>query len=223
MTPKYTQTPVSLPRYDGIMRPIDEIVVESVDSANTGESLLEFTDGTQFSITWMSDHQSQSTISSSSESSSSSSIQSDAIPTEVFLTSGVGTATYSSPEQKYSNCYSTSSDIYSTGLILLELLMFAWILDLMRRMFTTDMQRLSTFQAIRKDPSQLPKEIDDQFPEYKQILISMLSLDPHSRPTADELLKEPVFLKRSKKQLHQTIEEQHGKIEELEARVIVVL
>ena len=85
------------------------------------------------------------------------------------------------------------------------------------------MQRLSTFQAIRKDPTQLPKEIDEQFPEYKQVLISMLALDPHIRPTADELLKEPVFLKRSRKLLHQTIEEKQMKIEELESRVRVDL
>ena len=85
------------------------------------------------------------------------------------------------------------------------------------------MQRLSTFQAIRKDPTQLLKEIDEQFPEYKPILVSMLALDPHIRPTADALLKESVFLKRSKKQLHQTIEEKQMKIEELESRVRVNL
>ena len=123
MAPKISQTPVLLPHYDSLMHPTEEIVVESVDTTNKEESLFESTDETQFSITWMSDHQSHSTIPSSEVSSSSSSIHTDAIPSEVFLTSGVGTATYSSPEQKYSNCYSTSSDIYSTGLILLELLM----------------------------------------------------------------------------------------------------
>lgn len=81
------------------------------------------------------------------------------------------------------------------------------------------MQRLTTFQAIRSDPTQLPSEIDEQFVEYKSILISMLSLDPHARPTAEELLREPVFLKQSKKQLHQTIVEKQAKIEELESRV----
>ena len=117
---------MSIPRYEGAVKTSDSVLVESINTSNTGESKLESADGTMFSITWMSDQQSTSSTSSTSSTDSdslSASIRDSAIPSDVYLTSGVGTSTYSSPEQKYSNCYSTSSDIYSAGLILLELLM----------------------------------------------------------------------------------------------------
>ena len=135
------------------------------------------------------------------------------------LTSGIGTTTYSSPEQKFSNDYSTSSDIYSAGLILVELLMWGEKDVLRRRMFKTDMHRLTVFQQLRDDPSDLPQEIVREYPQFAPIIEAMLSHIPHSRPTAKELLKLPHFGKKTTRELLSVIEAKNKTIEDKERRV----
>lgn len=135
------------------------------------------------------------------------------------LTSGIGTTTYSSPEQKFSNDYSTSSDIYSAGLILVELLMWGEKSVVRRRMFKTDMHRLTVFQQLRDDPSDLPQEIVREYPQFAPIIEAMLSHIPHSRPTAKELLELPQFGKKTTRELLSVIEAKNKTIEDREKRV----
>lgn len=83
------------------------------------------------------------------------------------------------------------------------------------------MDRLQTFEAVKKDPTNLPSEIKTRFPEYCEIVTRMLSPIPEHRPTAKELLTKSIFLKRSKRELQNLIKEKDAKILELEARVSV--
>ena len=78
-------------------------------------------------------------------------------------------------------------------------------------MFRTDLERLTTFQAIRKT-GELPAQIYTDFPEYSDVLKTMLSEDPSKRPSAKELLELPIFTARSKKELLQTIDDQEKKV-----------
>lgn len=137
----------------------------------------------------------------------------------LHLTSGIGTATYSSPEQRFSSNYSTSSDIFSAGLILLELLMCYYRATVIRRMFRTDMHRLTVFQQVRDDPSDLPPEIFQSYPQFVPILEAMLSKDPNTRPTAKSLLENPQFGKKSSRELLSIIAAKTEAIEAKDKRV----
>ena len=86
-------------------------------------------------------------------------------------------------------------------------------------MFKTDMDRLQTFDTVRTDPSNLPPEIDQSYPEYREILTSMLSHNPQKRPSANELLNNSVFFEPSKRELKAIVQDKEEKIAELEARV----
>ena len=87
------------------------------------------------------------------------------------------------------------------------------------RMFKTDMDRLQTFDAVRTNPANLPPEIEQHYPEYRDILISMLSHNPQKRPSANDLLVNSVFFEPSKSELKTMVEEKEKKISALEARV----
>lgn len=124
-----------------------------------------------------------------------------------------------SSEQLNSSSYDTSSDIYSAGLILLELLMWKQRGGVMDRMFKTDMHRLTTFHNVRVNPSNLPEEIKRDFPEYQKVLTQMLSLDPAERPSAQELLQMPLFTKKSNRDLMMEIEDRDRQIKEMQRKV----
>lgn len=91
------------------------------------------------------------------------------------LTAGVGTASYAAPEQVTSKVYGTKADIFSFGLILLELLCS----------FSTEHERLQTFQDCRNKRT-LPSELDD-FPVASKIILACTEPCADKRPTAFEL------------------------------------
>ena len=91
--------------------------------------------------------------------------------------------------------------------------------EMMRRMFKTDMHRLTTFHNVRVNPSNLPEEIKKGFPEYQEVLTRMLSLDPSQRPSAQELLQMPLFAKKSKRDLMQEINDRDKQIKEMQRKV----
>eukprot|EP00936_MAST-01D_sp_MAST-1D-sp1_P000901 g901.t1 len=64
-------------------------------------------------------------------------------------TSGVGTASYASPEQLAGTNYGTPSDVFSLGVLIVELLAG----------FETAMERALAFQALRSDPPKLPAKL----------------------------------------------------------------
>lgn len=91
------------------------------------------------------------------------------------LTAGVGTASYAAPEQVTSRTYGTEADIFSLGLILLELLCS----------FSTEHERMQTFHDCRQR-RRLPDGFDD-FPLVTQTILACTDPDAKKRPTASEL------------------------------------
>jgi len=91
-------------------------------------------------------------------------------------TAGVGTRAYSSPEQIEGSNYDASTDIYSLGIILFELLYPMY----------TSMERYKEFAAIRRRsfPPYWTINVQRAFPSLHLVLLSMLSHDASERPTA---------------------------------------
>jgi len=92
------------------------------------------------------------------------------------LTAGVGTASYAAPEQVTTRNYGKEADIFSLGLILLELLCC----------FSTEHERLQTFQDCRHKRV-LPDEISE-FPVAVRTILSCTEPDPKKRPSAVDLV-----------------------------------
>eukprot|EP00004_Rigifila_ramosa_P017586 TRINITY_DN4283_c0_g1_i5.p1 TRINITY_DN4283_c0_g1~~TRINITY_DN4283_c0_g1_i5.p1 ORF type:complete len:946 (-),score=165.18 TRINITY_DN4283_c0_g1_i5:99-2936(-) len=93
------------------------------------------------------------------------------------LTSGVGTATYASPEQLRGHSYSEKTDIFSLGIILLELYSH----------FDTAMERARTITALKRDLV-VPTALQRDFPSIASVLLALVAPDPHSRPNTAEIL-----------------------------------
>ncbi len=92
-------------------------------------------------------------------------------------TAGVGTQAYASPEQMRGSDYDASTDVFSLGLILFELLY---------PMFTA-MERYKEFACIRKGnfPAYWNDFIRITFPAIHDLLVQMISDSASERPTAD--------------------------------------
>ena len=91
------------------------------------------------------------------------------------LTSGIGTASYAAPEQVQSKTYGTAVDIFSLGLIFLELV----------SCFETEHERLHNLQQCRYQ--RLPNWLSDHYPEISSTILACTSPNPLDRPTANEL------------------------------------
>jgi translation initiation factor 2-alpha kinase 1 len=92
------------------------------------------------------------------------------------LTAGVGTASYAAPEQVASRTYGKEADIFSVGLILLELLCC----------FSTEHERLQTFNDCRHR-----RKLPDELKEYPLAALTILGCTEPSanrRPSAEYLL-----------------------------------
>ena len=94
-----------------------------------------------------------------------------AVPLEAH-TVGIGTASYASPEQVTSSTYGPSADIFSMGLILLEL--FSTIDSLH--------ERATVFGDCRRGV--LPDRLCEEFPEISSIVADCTHDSPTKRPTA---------------------------------------
>ena len=134
------------------------------------------------------------------------------------LTSGVGTASYAAPEQVQSKTYGTAVDIFSLGLIFLELV----------SCFETEHERLHNLQQCRYQ--RLPKWIDEHYPEISSTILSCTSPKACDRPSASELvevakLKSPRHqtevhkLKRQLAEKNNMIAEQNETIENIRVEV----
>jgi len=96
--------------------------------------------------------------------------------TDNQLTDQVGTQLYMSPEQLAQKPYNHKVDIFSLGLIFLELLV----------PFSTQMERLRTLSDGKK--GRYTKEIEDR-PDYTQLLSLMLNNRAELRPDTSEILQ----------------------------------
>jgi translation initiation factor 2-alpha kinase 1 len=97
-------------------------------------------------------------------------------------TAGVGTYLYTSPEVLKSSQYDQSADIFSVGIILLELY----------NKFQTDMERAVSIINLR-DKCQVPSLMHQRYAAESALVLEMTHPLPHLRPSAKELLNHPLF------------------------------
>lgn len=120
------------------------------------------------------------------------------------LTAGIGTASYASPEQVKSRSYGTEADIFSLGLILLELMCC----------FETEHERLHNFQQCRQQV--LPSWIHDHYPDAAATILACTRHNPSQRPLAKDLVR---FVANTGAHTHHDLNRQLSeKDEELEKR-----
>ncbi|KAH9496229.1 Eukaryotic translation initiation factor 2-alpha kinase 3 [Bulinus truncatus] len=96
-------------------------------------------------------------------------------------TAEVGTTLYMSPEQVAKKPYDFKIDIFSLGLIFLEL----WM------PFSTQMERIRTLQDAKKHI--LPERFKRELPAESQLVNAMTSEDPTLRPTTKQILDHSLF------------------------------
>ncbi|ETM00255.1 PEK protein kinase [Phytophthora nicotianae] len=96
------------------------------------------------------------------------------------VTAGVGTYLYASPEQVAGKKYNAKTDIYSLGMILFELC---------HERFGTTMERYITLRDARDSIFPAGLRAAKRCPEILDMLRKLLSHDPTTRPTADEVVQ----------------------------------
>ncbi|XP_061823449.1 eukaryotic translation initiation factor 2-alpha kinase 1 [Nerophis lumbriciformis] len=96
-------------------------------------------------------------------------------------TTGVGTLVYASPEQLKSSHYDSKSDMYSIGVLALELF----------QPFGTEMERVRTLGDLRE--GKFPDSFCNQWPVLAKYILELTSKDPSIRPTASQLLQSELF------------------------------
>ncbi|XP_067859611.1 eukaryotic translation initiation factor 2-alpha kinase 1 isoform X2 [Heptranchias perlo] len=96
-------------------------------------------------------------------------------------TSGVGTRLYASPEQLRGSHYDFKSDMYSVGIILLELF----------QPFGTQMERTKTLTALRE--GHIAEDFTHRWPVQSKYIKMLTSETASHRPSADEMLGSDLF------------------------------
>ncbi|XP_035745116.1 eukaryotic translation initiation factor 2-alpha kinase 1, partial [Egretta garzetta] len=124
-------------------------------------------------------------------------------------TSGVGTCLYASPEQLQGSHYDFKSDMYSMGVILLELF----------QPFGTEMERAKVLTHLRN--GQIPHTFYKKWPiqaKYVKLLTSQRSTE---RPTAAQLRESELFhtAEHVISNLQQKVRQQEEEIEKLRERI----
>ncbi|NXC73779.1 E2AK1 kinase, partial [Anhinga anhinga] len=124
-------------------------------------------------------------------------------------TSGVGTCLYASPEQLQGSHYDFKSDMYSMGVILLELF----------QPFGTEMERTEVLTHLRS--GQIPQTFYKKWPiqaKYVKLLTSQRSSE---RPTAAQLCESELFhtTEHVISNLQQKVRQQEEEIEKLRERI----
>ncbi|KFQ59028.1 Eukaryotic translation initiation factor 2-alpha kinase 1, partial [Pelecanus crispus] len=124
-------------------------------------------------------------------------------------TSGVGTCLYASPEQLQGSHYDFKSDMYSMGVILLELF----------QPFGTEMERTEVLTCLRN--GQIPHTFYKKWPtqaKYVKLLTSQRSTE---RPTAAQLRETELFhtTEHVISNLQQKVRQQEEEIERLREKV----
>ncbi|CAM9302917.1 unnamed protein product [Choristocarpus tenellus] len=93
-------------------------------------------------------------------------------------TTGVGTASYASPEQLEGRCYGVEADMFSLGLMLLELCCC----------FNTVHERSDAFQALRAGSP--PEDLKERDSELAALAKRLCNVNALERPSAQEVLAE---------------------------------
>ncbi|XP_028286657.1 eukaryotic translation initiation factor 2-alpha kinase 1 isoform X2 [Parambassis ranga] len=124
-------------------------------------------------------------------------------------TSGVGTFVYAAPEQLKGSHYNSKSDMYSIGVLTLELF----------QPFGTEMERVQTLGDLRE--GKIPDLFCHRWPVLSKYIIQLTSKEPSVRPTASQLLKSELFCSKDMviHGLQRKVEEQEEEIMELRRRI----
>ena len=94
-------------------------------------------------------------------------------------TRGVGTALYAAPEQTVGGIVAGSADIFSLGIIMVELFSFS--------SFGSGMERVLVLSQARE--GRLPADLTTQHPDISAHILACLQKDAELRPSANELLE----------------------------------
>jgi serine/threonine protein kinase len=103
-------------------------------------------------------------------------------------TAGVGTHLYASPEQVRGQACDGRADMFAVGVMLYESLCGP---------FATSMERVHVLGELATGSgvgfSSHFCDLHSRFPDLMNVVKGLLQLDPHSRPTAGTLLRDPIF------------------------------
>ncbi|NXY06941.1 E2AK1 kinase, partial [Pteruthius melanotis] len=131
--------------------------------------------------------------------------QTERINGVTHLTSGVGTCLYASPEQLQGSHYDFKSDMYSMGVILLELF----------QPFGTEMERTEVLKRLRT--GQIPPTFYQKWPTQAKYVQLLTSPSAAERPTAAQLRDSELFHSTEQviSNLQQKVRQQEEEIEKL--------
>ncbi|XP_072204878.1 eukaryotic translation initiation factor 2-alpha kinase 1 isoform X2 [Excalfactoria chinensis] len=124
-------------------------------------------------------------------------------------TSGVGTCLYASPEQLQGSDYDFKSDMYSLGVILLELF----------QPFGTEMERAEVLTNLRN--GHVPQNFSKKWPVQAKYVKLLTSQESTERPTAAQLRESELFhtTEHVISNLQQKVREQEEEIEKLKEKL----
>ncbi|XP_076154580.1 eukaryotic translation initiation factor 2-alpha kinase 1 isoform X1 [Alosa pseudoharengus] len=124
-------------------------------------------------------------------------------------TTGVGTFVYAAPEQLEGSHYDSKSDMYSIGVIAVELF----------QPFGTEMERAHKLGELRQ--GKIPETLSQKWPVLTKYIQLLTSQDPSKRPSATQLLESELFSTKDKviHSLMRKIDEQEEEINELRRRI----
>ncbi|NWX15891.1 E2AK1 kinase, partial [Aegotheles bennettii] len=127
----------------------------------------------------------------------------------VMHTSGVGTCLYASPEQLQGSHYDFKSDMYSMGVILLELF----------QPFGTEMERTEVLMHLRN--GQIPPAFYKKWPVQAKYIKLLTSHRSTERPTAAQLRESELFHSTEHviSNLQEKVRQQEEEIEKLRERI----
>ncbi|XP_042562499.1 eukaryotic translation initiation factor 2-alpha kinase 1 isoform X1 [Clupea harengus] len=104
-------------------------------------------------------------------------------------TTGVGTFVYAAPEQLEGSRYDSKSDMYSVGVIAVELF----------QPFGTEMERVHRLGELRQ--GNVPETLSQKWPVLANYIQLLTSQDPSERPSATQLLESELFSTKDKVKL----------------------
>lgn len=124
-------------------------------------------------------------------------------------TSGVGTFVYAATEQLKGSNYNSKSDMYSIGVLALELF----------QPFGTEMERVRTLGDLRE--GKIPDSFCHRWPVLTKYIMKLTDKEPSVRPTASQLLQSELFCSKDKviHGLQRKVEEQEEEIMQLRRRI----
>ncbi|XP_030068820.1 eukaryotic translation initiation factor 2-alpha kinase 1 [Microcaecilia unicolor] len=128
-------------------------------------------------------------------------------------TSGVGTCLYAAPEQLQGSHYDFKSDMYSVGIILLELF----------QPFVTEMERTKVLTALRN--GHVCSSFNGQWPVQTKYVCLLTSKESSQRPTAAHLLESELFHNTETviSNLQKVVVQQEEEIKKLQEKIQTLL